>query len=77
MVDIKIIANNKDVSKLISNNLISLTLIDEIGISADEVTLKVRNDFKRPKYADEIKIFINGIYYGIYNVQTTTKTHNE
>jgi phage protein D len=36
MVDIKIIANNKDVSKLISNNLISLTLVDEIGISADE-----------------------------------------
>jgi phage protein D len=77
MVDIKIIANNKDVSKLISNNLISLTLVDEIGISADEVTLKVRNDFKRPKYADEIKIFINGIYYGIYIVQTTTKTQNE
>jgi len=77
MVNFKVIANNKDVTETISKNLISLSLIDEIGISADEVTIKVKNDFKRPKYGDELKIFIQGKYYGIYIVQTTTKTQSD
>jgi len=77
MVNFKIIANNKDITETISKNLISLSLIDEIGISADEVTIKVKNDFKKPKYGDELKIFIQGKYYGIYIVQTTIKTQSD
>ncbi|GAB6045067.1 phage late control D family protein [Caminibacter profundus] len=77
MVNFKIIANNKDITETIQKNLISLSLIDEVGISADEITLKVRNDFKRPSYGDELKVWIQDKYYGIYIVQTTTKTQSD
>jgi len=77
MVDFKIVANNKDVTETIQKNLISLSLIDEIGISADEVTIKVRNDFKRPNYGDELKVWIQDKYYGIYIIQTTTRTQSD
>jgi phage protein D len=77
MVNFKIVANNKDITETIQKNLISLSLVDEIGVSADEVTIKVRNDFKRPKYGDELKVWIQDKYYGIYIVQTTTRTQSE
>jgi len=77
MVDFKIVANNKDVTETIQKNLISLSLTDEIGISADEVTIKVRNDFKRPNYGDELKVWIQDKYYGIYIIQTTTRTQSD
>jgi len=77
MVNFKIVANDKDVTETIQKNLISLSLVDEVGVSADEVTIKVRNDFKRPKYGDELKVWIQDKYYGIYIVQTTTRTQSD
>ena len=76
-MNFRIEANGYDVTQKLMRHLLSLRLIDEIGISADEVSIKVTNQFKRPKYGDEIKVWIAGAYYGLFIVQTTTKTHTD
>jgi len=70
MVDFEIKPLNEDAKKA----LISLELVDEIGIYSDELTLTFPNSFKRPEYKKELTVFIDGHYYGVFVVQTTNKT---
>lgn len=70
MVDFEIKPLNEDAKKA----LVSLELVDEIGIYSDELTLTFPNSFKRPAYGDELTVTIDGHYYGVFVVQTTSKT---
>ena len=70
MVDFEIKPLNEDAKKA----LISLEIVDEIGIYSDELTLTFPNSFKRPAYGDELTVTIDGHYYGVFVVQTTSKT---
>lgn len=77
MVDKAIITcviNGKDISDKIKENLVSLTIVDYDGIKADTLDMTLTNYIKRPEGEDEIKIWINDAYYGIFIVNTTNTT---
>lgn len=76
----KILANDKDVTKHLQKNLISITLKDEANTKADELTIKVANKFKRPLYKDKLKLYLgyeNLVFCGVFFVQSTTRFNNE
>jgi phage protein D len=72
----KILANSADVSSILLQNNVSLQLKDEANEKADELTLKITDGFLRPKYEDELELYLGyGIdltYCGLFSVQTTT-----
>ena len=79
--DFKIEVNGKDVTENIRKHLVNLTFKDETADESDEITLTFDNLYKRPKYDDEIKLYLGyketGLYYcGAFLVQTTEKTQN-
>jgi len=76
----KIIANNKDITNSIKKNLISVSIKDEIANQADEATIEVTGKVARPKYADELKLYLgygdNLVFVGLFLVQTTVRKNN-
>ena len=74
----KVEANGADVTEQLQNNLISISFSDEDGNQSDEITLSVAGDFARPKYKDEIKLWLGyeevGLFYcGVFKVQSTQR----
>jgi len=70
-VHVEIFVN--DVYINLFSKIASLEIIDEDGTKSDRLTLKVDNSFLRPKYKDEIKVYINYKFYGLYSVVETIK----
>ena len=71
MVDIKCIAEGKDISSTLTSNLVSLRIVDYDGTKSDELEIVISNDIKRPSDEDKIKLWIEGYYYGLFVVDTT------
>lgn len=73
----KIIANDKDITSSLKKELQSLTFKDEANEQSDELTIKVSGEFKRPKYEDELRLYLGYgddlVYYGLFSVQTTSR----
>jgi len=75
----KIEANNEDITQQLKNDLSSISFKDEDGNQSDEITIKVAGDFKRPKYEDELKLWLGYeenaelFYCGLFLVQTTER----
>ncbi len=78
--DFKIIAQGQDITETIKKNLISLEIKDEDGNMADEVSISISSIYKRPKYGDELEVFLGyketGLSkIGVFKVQTSTITN--
>lgn len=74
----KIEANGADVTSALQKNLSSIAFSDEDGNQSDEITIKVVGDFKRPKYEDQIKLWLgyeeSALFFcGLFLVQTTER----
>lgn len=74
----KIEANGSDVTRELQKDIVSISFSDEDGNQSDEITLKVAGNFKRPKYQDELKLWIgyeeSGLFYcGLFRVQSTER----
>jgi len=76
----KIIANDKDITTTLKKELISLTFKDEANKKADELTLRVGGDFKRPQFEDTLKLYLGYgedlIYCGSFSIQNSTRIGN-
>lgn len=71
----KVEANGTDVTETLQSDMVSIVFSDEDGNQSDEITIKVAGDFKRPKYQDEIKLWLGYeetslFYCGLFLVQT-------
>ena len=74
----KITVNGQDITDILQKNAASLSLQDAAGILSDELTIAVAGDFERPKYKDELKLWLgyegeNLTYMGLFKVQTTER----
>jgi len=74
----KVEANGADVTAQLQKELNSIHFSDEDGNQSDEITLKVAGNFTRPKYQDEIKLWLGyeevGLFYcGLFKVQNTER----
>lgn len=74
----KIEANGTNVTGALQKNLSSISFSDEDGNQSDEITIKVAGDFKRPKYEDQIKLWLgyeeSSLFFcGLFLVQTTER----
>lgn len=74
----KIEVNSFDVTNKLQENLESITFSDEDGNQSDEITIKVSGNFKRPNYADQIKLWLgykeSSLFFcGLFLVQTTER----
>lgn len=76
----KLLANDKDVTAELQKEIISISFKDEANEQADELTIKVGGEFARPKYEDELKLYLGYgtdlVYCGLFIVQTTTRDKN-
>lgn len=76
----KITANGNDVTKILKENQVSISFKDEANSKADELTLTVIDGFTRPKYEDELKLYLGYddelSFCGSFKVQSTTRTKN-
>jgi len=75
--DFKILAQGQDITNIIKTNLISIELKDEDGQMADEVTISISSIYKRPRYGDELEVFLGYketglVKMGTFKVQTST-----
>ncbi|MDY0320433.1 MAG: contractile injection system protein, VgrG/Pvc8 family [Arcobacteraceae bacterium] len=72
----KLVANNQDVTDKINKNSSRITFSDEAGDVSDEIGLVIEGTWKKPKYEDELKLWIGtkeqGLFYcGLFKVQTS------
>ncbi|RDH41502.1 phage late control D family protein [Zooshikella ganghwensis] len=70
-LNFKILANQKNITQLIADRLIKLTLQDEAGTKSDAVTIELDNRNQAinfPKTGAELEIWLCGIYKGLYVV---------
>jgi len=76
----KIEANGKDVTYMLQANMLSLSIVDNDGEEADELTLKVIGAWKRPAYQDRLKVWLGYdgelVFFGEYEVQSTERENN-
>ena len=54
----KVEANGEDVTEKLQANTVSISFSDEDGNQSDEITIVVAGDFNRPKYKDELKLWL-------------------
>lgn len=70
---IKVEANGKDITDTINQDASKVSFHDEDGTVADEIKLTIEGEFKRPKYKDELKLWIGTekemMYCGLFSVQ--------
>ncbi len=74
----KIEANGKDVTAALQADIVSIAFSDEDGNQSDEITIKVAGDFTRPKYEDELRLWLGHketslFFCGAFLVQTTER----
>ena len=74
----KLEANGADITESLQKNTVSISFSDEDGNQSDEITIKVAGDFKRPKYQDELKLWLgykeSSLFYcGLFKVQSTER----
>ncbi len=74
----KLIANGEDVTKILNENSVSITLSDNDGEFSDELSISVVGDFERPEAGDVLDFYIGnkeevlGLRHaGRYFVQST------
>lgn len=75
----KLLANDKDVTDKLQKNLQSISFIDYANDKADEITIVVTGEFARPKFKDELKLYLGYkelIYCGLFQVLEPTRTNN-
>jgi len=77
----KVTANGTDVTGVLQKNMLSLSIKDEDGTLSDELTLKVIGLWKRPRYRDELKVWLgyketSVAFMGAFKVQTTERENN-
>ncbi|WP_294962642.1 contractile injection system protein, VgrG/Pvc8 family [Sulfurimonas sp.] len=77
----KLLANGKDVTKSINLNSSKIEFNDEAGVVSDDISLTIEGTFKKPKYEDELKLWIGtkekGLFYcGLFMVQSS-KNNND
>ncbi len=72
----KIIANGDDVTAVLKQNNTSISLKDEANEKADELTIKITDGFARPKYEDELELYLGYsddlTFCGVFKVQSST-----
>jgi len=68
------ITANGSVPQTLGKDLVSMKLIDEIGLKSDELTLTVVPGYIRPKGGDKLTINIDMHDYGTFTVVETTRT---
>lgn len=77
--DFKIEVNGKDITSRINKDTISIVFKDESGTIYDEITLNISGAFKKPKFEDEIKLWLGEekdlFYCGIFKVQNPTQEY--
>lgn len=73
--------NGTESTNLIYDKLISMTLTDNANNESDELEIVVSGNFIRPKYQDEIKIYLGyGLdisFVGLFKVQSTSKNFTQ
>jgi uncharacterized protein len=72
----RLLANDSDITSLLNLESSRIEFTDESGDVSDEISLVFEGAFKRPKYEDELKLWIgtkeNGLFYcGLFLVQTS------
>lgn len=77
----QIVVNGKDVTTSIRPHMISLNITDNDKGEADSLSFQVGKKFERPKYGDEIKVYLgrgNDLnFVGLFFMQSTTITNNQ
>ena len=74
----RLLANNVDVTAHLNKNLVSISFVDQDGIKADKIEIKVFGEFKRPKYQDKLKLYLyykedkEEFFCGVFIVQNTS-----
>jgi phage protein D len=70
--------NDVDKTSNILKNFKSLNITDNANDESDELTLEINGRFQRPKYKDEIKVYLGPKddleYVGLFRVETTSKS---
>ncbi|HKM19358.1 MAG TPA: hypothetical protein VJY14_04765 [Aliarcobacter sp.] len=73
--------NGTDTTDVIFDKLISMSIVDNANNESDELDISVSGNFTRPKYEDEIKVYLGyGIdvsLVGLYKVQRTSKNFTQ
>lgn len=73
--------NGSESTSLIYDKLISMNLTDNANNESDELEIVVSGNFVRPKYQDEIKIYLGyGLdveFVGLFKVQSTSKNFTQ
>ena len=73
--------NGSDTTNVIFDKLISMSIIDNANNESDELEILVSGNFVRPKYEDEIKVYLGyGMdvsLVGLYKVQRTNKNFTQ
>jgi len=75
----KLLANDKDVTSTLQNNLQSISFIDHANDKADEITIVVTGEFKRPQFKDELKLYLGYeelVFCGLFQVLEPTRTND-
>jgi len=72
-----LIANGTDVTSKINLDASKISFEDEAGTVADEIRLVIEGSFKKPKYEDELRLYIGTkekgqFFCGVFKVQTST-----
>ena len=78
----KVVVNGKDITETINQNASKISFHDEDGTSSDDIRLSIEGSFRRPKFGDELKVYLgykdlNLTYLGSFKVQTSTITNKE
>lgn len=73
--------NSNDITEYINTHLESIEFRDKVGVSSDEITIKVLGQFQRPVYRDEIKLWLGwkeiGLSLcGLFVVQTVEREND-
>lgn len=81
-IQFKLEANGVDVTKQLNTQTSEISFTDEDGTVSDEISLRVEGLHKRPKIADELKLWLGtkekGLFYcGLFQVSRTPVTYGE
>ncbi len=74
----KIEANGQDITQQLQSDLTSISFSDEDGNQSDEIRIEVAGDFIRPKYQDELKLWLgykeSSLFFcGLFIVQSSER----
>lgn len=78
--DFKLLANQKDITEKIKQNLIHLEFQDKEGVESDEISFTVFGIYAKPAFGDSLELFLGyegGELFlcGKFSVQTTTRNY--